>query len=111
MTIEKDYTEGTEVLFEKNIAIGGYTYLVIFGVHINGGFICIPNFGVGCEASDFKYQVGFNQDKMIKAGLNEEAAKEIALYIDSWLQDNSELMQQKREAAQSRMNQMIFKQS
>lgn len=96
MTVEKDYTEDAEILFEKNIVIGGYAYLVIFGVHVNGGFVCIPNFGIGCEASDFAYQVGYNQEKLMKAGLSEEAAREIALYIDSWLQDNNELIRQKR---------------
>lgn len=103
MVIEKDFTELTEILFEKSIAIDDTSYLVIYGMHINGGFICIPNHNIGCEASYMDYSTDFNQEKLIKAGMAAAAAEEIAAYIDNWLKDNKELMEKKRAAAQQAM--------
>ena len=40
-----------KTVFEANISIGGCTYLIIYGEHINGAFCCIPNWGWGCEMS------------------------------------------------------------
>ena len=107
MKIENDYTEDAAILFEKNMAIGGYTYLVIFGMHINGGFICIPNHNIGCEASNLEYQIDYNKDKLVKCGLSEDAAQEIAAYIDSWLMDNAAIVEEKRKAAQDRLMQRL----
>jgi hypothetical protein len=85
---ENDFTSDTKVYFEHNIAIGGYTYLVIFGRHINGGFICVPNWKWGCEASDLQYSSGYNKEKLMAAGANEEVAEQIARYIEEWLEEN-----------------------
>ena len=101
--IEKDYTTEAQVLFEHSLAIGGLSYLVIYGMHINGGFICIPNWNIGCEAANNEYSIDFNTDKLINAGMKEEDAREIAAYIDNWLLDNKELMQELREEANNRL--------
>ncbi len=37
---------------EISIDYDGYNFLVIFGHHINGWFIAVPNWGVCVEASD-----------------------------------------------------------
>ncbi len=37
---------------EMNINAGGYSFLCIFGEHINGGFLAIPNWNVCVELSD-----------------------------------------------------------
>lgn len=39
-------------LCEFSVTIGGFSYLVIFGKHINGYYCCVPNFGWGCEMAE-----------------------------------------------------------
>ena len=90
MKLESDFTSETKIYFEHNICIGGFTYLVIFGRHINGGFICVPNWKWGCEATDLRYSVGYNKEKLMIAGANEEVAEQIARYIENWLEENKE---------------------
>ena len=101
--LEQDFTKDSKILFEHSLAIGGNTYLVIYGVHINGGFICIPNHKIGCEAASLTMKEEFNKDKMIEAGLKEEPAAAIAKYIEEWLRENEEAMQQVRAEANNRM--------
>ena len=101
--LEQDFTKESKILFEHSLAIGGNTYLVIYGVHINGGFICIPNYKIGCEAASLTMQEEFNKEKMIEAGLKEEPAAAIARYIEEWLTKNEEAMQQVRAEANNRM--------
>ncbi len=69
-----------KAMFEFNVAIGGWTYLVIYGKHINGGFCCVPNWKWGCEMSN-PNEVAYNRDKLIECGANEEVANEIAKAI------------------------------
>lgn len=82
VTFEHDYTDSIKIHFEHNIEIEGMTYMVIFGTHINGGFICIPNHGWCCEASDFANSAAYNTRKLIEAGAAKEVAKAIAEYIE-----------------------------
>ena len=56
------------VLFEANIEANGCSYLVIYGKHVNGYFMCIPNFGFGCEMSD-PADMFWNCESMINAGI------------------------------------------
>lgn len=37
---------------EKNINAGGYSFLCIFGTHINGGFLAIPNWNICVELNE-----------------------------------------------------------
>lgn len=69
------------VSFEFNVAIGGWTYLVIYGNHINGGFCCVPNWKWGCEMAGPR-EVAYNRDKLIDCGAPEEVATEIAKAIE-----------------------------
>lgn len=78
-------TYGAKVEFEKSVDIDGYNYLVIYGTHINGGFIAIPNWGVCCEAADGAGETHYNTEQLIKAGLSENAAEGIACAIDDSL--------------------------
>ena len=82
--IEGDFTNNCKIEFEHNIAIGGFTYLVIYGYHINGAFICVPNWKWGCEASRYSESVGYNTEKLMECGAPAEVAREIALYIEEW---------------------------
>lgn len=71
------------VLFEINVAVGEYTYLVIYGEHINGNFCCIPNWKLGCEMS-FPNEVVYNQHKLIDCGVEKGIAKELAKAIQTY---------------------------
>lgn len=73
------------VYFEHCIAIEGSTYLLMFGHHINGGWICVPDHSWGCEASDKPNEVIYNEERMIEAGVPENVALEMAKHIDAWL--------------------------
>lgn len=103
MKLEKDWTNETGIFFEHDIVIGDFTYLVIFGYHVNGGWICVPNHAWGCEASDSVYEVQFNTDKLVGSGASPEVAEQIARYIDIWLQENQEEVTKIRMKAHDRM--------
>lgn len=79
--IQQDFTKSIEVYFEHDISISGYSYLIIYGKHINGCFIAIPNWEICCEASGRSNDVFFNMERLKQAGLKKETAKAIANYI------------------------------
>lgn len=58
-----------EAFFEISFCANGSHFLVIYGKHGNGGFCCIPNFGIGCEMSDEPNDVFYNTEKLTAAGL------------------------------------------
>lgn len=55
-------------------------YLLIYGKHINGYYCCIPNWSVGCEMSSSE-STGYNRDKLIECGINEDDAIQLAKAI------------------------------
>ena len=61
----------------------GYSYTVIFGKYINGGFFSIPNFNVGGELGEFS-DVGWNTDSIYSSLKNEAAARAIAEAIKEY---------------------------
>ncbi len=63
--------------FEIQVEHKGCSYLVIYGEHINGGWCCIPNWGVGCEMGSTG-DIQLNAEALERAGLNASAAKAIA---------------------------------
>lgn len=78
---EADFTsEKNQIYFEHSVEIEGYSYLIIFGHHINGGFIAIPNWNICCEASS-DADVIYNSTKLHEAGLEINISKAIANYI------------------------------
>ncbi len=74
----KQYT--VEALFEVSFNANGSYFLVIFGKHGNGGFCCIPNWGIGCEMADAQ-DVFYNTEKLSAAGLNGCDAEAVAKVI------------------------------
>lgn len=80
--LEYDFSDSVKVIFEHSVDINGYSYLLILGRHINGGFICIPNHNIGCEYSLHEGSFGYNLEKLEKAGLSEEVARQIVEYIE-----------------------------
>lgn len=69
---------------EFSVAIGDWSYLVIYGKHINGYFCCVPSWKWGCEMAG-PTQVNYNSEKLVECGADPEVAQCIALAI----QDNA----------------------
>ena len=74
-TIESIYP--VEAQFEVSINFDGHNYLVIYGRHVNGGFCCIPNWGMSCEMAD-PFDTFYNREKLCHIGMDEANAKAIA---------------------------------
>lgn len=55
----------------------GFNYLVIYGHHINGGFIAVPNRGICTEASDPK-AVSYNTEKLNRLFKDPELSRSLA---------------------------------
>ena len=65
-------------IVEISVDSNGFNFLVIFGKHINGYFIAIPNHNICVEASAAK-DTFYNIERLIGvAGLNETEASDIA---------------------------------
>lgn len=79
--IQRDFTKDCRIHFEHDIAYNGYSYLLIYGEHINGAFIAIPNWEISCEASVRSDDVFFNTEMLQQAGLKKVTAEAIATYI------------------------------
>lgn len=66
----------TEISIDSN----GWNFLVIFGEHINGYFIAIPNHNIcieaGCADDTF-----YNESKLMGSGIGEKEATDIAVAI------------------------------
>lgn len=73
------------IYWEKNINIEDYAFLVIYGIHVNGKFIAIPNWQICCEAGTAKSYNRMKLIEILKPKLNKEAsfyAEELAEAID-----------------------------
>lgn len=62
---------------EFSVDCGDFNYLVIYGHHINGGFIAIPNWGVSVEAAD-PANIGYNTQKLCEKLNNPELSRTLA---------------------------------
>lgn len=69
--------------FEISVDYNGFNYLVIFGHHVNGGFITVVNHGICCEASTSD-SIAYNMDRLTRAGMKRGAAQEIAASIAAY---------------------------
>lgn len=58
----------------------GYSYSVIFGRYINGGFFSIPNWGVGGNLGQFS-DTFWNTESLSRVLKSNKAAKAIAMAI------------------------------
>lgn len=68
---------GLKTIFGADISINGYSYLLIYGKHINGYFCSIPNHNLGCEMAE-PNDTYYNSKKLNNAGLDIITAKKIA---------------------------------
>lgn len=62
---------------EISIDHNGCNYLVIYGHHINGGFIAVPNWGISSEAGSPE-DIFYNTEKLSERFDDPETAKAIA---------------------------------
>lgn len=76
-----DCEETTEISVDSN----GWNFLVIYGKHINGYYIAIPNHNVCCEAAE-PDDTFYNEDMLLRAGIGETEAADIALAISTVMQ-------------------------
>ena len=95
----KDYTQLTGIYFAHNIEDNNFSYMVIFGYNINGAFIAIPNWNVCIEVSD--YLENYNCNKLVAAGLNPSSASTVSSYINTWLNNNYEQVENIRNNHQT----------
>ena len=66
-----------EVIFERDIAACGYSYLTIYGKHVNGYFCCILNHKISCEMSE-PCDTFYNFERLTAAGIEVMSAEIIA---------------------------------
>lgn len=69
---------------EFTLHFDGYSYLVIYGVHVNGGFCAIPGYGIACELfGNWEEEGGifYNEQRIGKALRNPDAGEAIARAI------------------------------
>lgn len=85
----KDFTDGTRVLFEHDVQFNGCSYLIVFGRHINGGFVAIPNWNISAELSA-DGSVLYNTEKLEESGLDPATALTIAQHIKDTLESEGE---------------------
>lgn len=70
--------------YEISVDYDGFNFLVIFGQHINGGFIAVVNHGICCEASS-PDSINYNMWRLNRAGMKKEHAREIAMSIAAYM--------------------------
>jgi hypothetical protein len=68
------------VVCEFTVETDGFSYLVIYGNHVNGGFCAIPNHGIACEMTD-PSDIFYNYQSLKHHGISEHDAKSIAAAI------------------------------
>jgi hypothetical protein len=73
-------THSANVRFEISVNVGGSSYLVIFGEHVNGLFCCIPNHKVSCEMT-YPVDTGYNANALRNCDIPVAHAEAIAAAI------------------------------
>ena len=65
---------------EFTVETDGFSYLVIYGTHVNGCFCTIPNHGIACEMS-VPEDIFYNHQSLKRHGISDHDAKAIAAAI------------------------------
>lgn len=81
--IKADHSRYIKDVHNISISCNGFSYNVIFGKYINGGFCSIPNWNVGCDLASFD-DIFWNTESLTKALDNEYAARAIAEAIKEY---------------------------
>lgn len=77
VTNVKRYVAGLK-MDEISLDFDGLNYLVLFGHHVNGGFIALPNAGVCVEAAGNPEETGYNSEQLQLVGIPRDHADTIA---------------------------------
>ncbi len=65
------------VIFEISISYNGYSYLIIYGKHINGYYCCLPRWGWCCKMAE-PTNICYNTKSLTKTGIDKDVAEVIA---------------------------------
>lgn len=76
-----DFTDESGIYFEHSLNYNGKAYLVIYGYHVDGNFVFLPNQMRGCTVDNDFQPIS---QKMIEAGFKAEFATVVAEYIYNW---------------------------
>ena len=76
--IQSDYE--VSKVHEISVDWNGYNFLIIYGQHVNGWFIAIPNWNICVEATE-PSNYWYNVDKLAYAFNNADRGKAIATTI------------------------------
>lgn len=82
----------TSNVHEISIDFDGNNYLTIFGKHVNGWFIAIPNWGKSCEATN-PTNTFYNYEKLhehFNKKVSQAIADAISTYWNSLKEENDE---------------------
>lgn len=82
----------TSNVHEISIDFDGNNYLTIFGKHVNGWFIAIPNWGKSCEATN-PTNTFYNYEKLhehFNNKVSQAIADAISTYWNSLKEENDE---------------------
>ena len=96
--LQRDFSDSLKTLLEHDVSWNGHTFLVIYGSHINGHFIAIPNWGICCEAGHVA-DVFYNAERLSAQNLPEGAAEAIAEYLGCVEEITKDLNEQKEPYA------------
>lgn len=75
--IIRNWDKSISDMHHINVEYDGFSYSVIFGRYINGGFFSIPNWSVGGDLGDYS-DTFWNTESLYKALKKKKAARAIA---------------------------------
>lgn len=98
----RDFSSDSYTLFEHGVSIPGLSdsyscVLVILGTYSSGLFVALPELGISCNLSWYDFKTDYNKEQLMKCGLNSVSARELALYIETWLRCNSKFLGKRRQ--------------
>lgn len=71
--------------FETILNEDGYSYHLIYGKHLYGYYLVIPDWNIGCEMSHYN-DVFWNKESLIKAGLSVKKASIISVRLKEMIE-------------------------
>ncbi len=85
--MSKNFASACKVFYAGNVEHNGYSHYVIYGKHINGGFVALPGLGISAEQS-LHNDRGYNVGKLKAAGMDEGTAEAIVDFCADWKRAN-----------------------
>ena len=85
--ITRNWDKHVHDMHHIEVEYDGFSYSVIFGRYINGGFFSIPNWSVGGDLGDYS-DTFWNTESLYKALKKEKVARVIAEAIRDYAEHN-----------------------